>query len=81
MFNTFNMDFLEKIKKMLFPFKFHSELSYCEQVYHYTNNISRLSSKMRVRTQVLTTQGDWNLLTKGGRLFSQNTQGYKNKKN
>lgn len=78
MLNTFNMDFLEKMKKILFPFKFHSELSYCEQVYHYTNNISRLSSKMRVRTQVLTTQGD---KQKVGRLFRQNTQDYKNKKN
>lgn len=78
MLNTFNMDFLEKMKKILFPFKFHSELSYCEQVYHYTNNISRLSSKMRVRTQVLTTQGD---KQKAGRLFRQNTQDYKNKKN
>lgn len=68
MLNTFNMDFLEKMKKILFPFKFHSELSYCEQVYHYTNNISRLSSKMRVRTQVLTTQGD---KQKAGRLFRQ----------
>lgn len=78
MLNTFNMDFLEKMKKILFPFKFHSELSYYEQVYHYTNNISRLSSKMRVRTQVLTTQGD---KQKAGRLFRQNTQDYKNKKN
>lgn len=78
MLNTFNMDFLEKMKKILFPFKFHSELSYCEQVYHYTNNISRLSSKMRVRTQVLTTQGD---KQKAGRLFRQNTQDYKNTKN
>lgn len=78
MLNTFNMDFLEKMKKILFPFKFHSELSYCEQVYHYTNNISRLSSKMRVRTQVLTTQGD---KQKAGHLFRQNTQDYKNKKN
>lgn len=78
MLNTFNMDFLEKMKKILFPFKFHSELSYCEQVHHYTNNISRLSSKMRVRTQVLTTQGD---KQKAGRLFRQNTQDYKNKKN
>lgn len=78
MLNTFNMDFLEKMKKILFPFKFHSELSYCEQVYHYTNNISRLSSKMRVRSQVLTTQGD---KQKAGRLFRQNTQDYKNKKN
>lgn len=78
MLNTLNMDFLEKMKKILFPFKFHSELSYCEQVYHYTNNISRLSSKMRVRTQVLTTQGD---KQKAGRLFRQNTQDYKNKKN